>query len=120
MNPFEPGVCGAQGLHAVMTKHQARKGSRTISGREYRYFYNPMWGLFGDRTSGPAGTYYLSSAKPVNYFWNIYDQVLVRPELMDGIVDIRLLEYDGKVSLRTPDGVPRVSDHLPIYLELEL
>jgi hypothetical protein len=52
MNPFEPGVVGAAGLNATMVLRQARKGSRTVQGQDYRFFYNPIWGHFG----GDGGT----------------------------------------------------------------
>lgn len=43
MNPFEDGICGAQGFHGVMTRAIAGKGARQISGKRFDYFYNPMW-----------------------------------------------------------------------------
>jgi endonuclease/exonuclease/phosphatase (EEP) superfamily protein YafD len=58
MNPFEAGVVNASGLHAMMTRALVKDGSREVQGREYPFFYNPMWGFFGDRTPGPPGTYY--------------------------------------------------------------
>ena len=53
VDPFEPGMVGASGLHAMMTRQLAARQSRTVQGREYPMFYNPMWGHFGDRTGGP-------------------------------------------------------------------
>jgi hypothetical protein len=123
MNPFEPGVVGAHALHAVMTRSLARREERDVKGRPYRFFYNPMWGCFGDRTAGPPGTYYFQSSKPVNCFWNIYDQVLLRPSLMDALEELRILESDGHDRLLTPRGLPRkstVSDHLPLFFRLNL
>lgn len=58
MNPFDEGVVKAAGLHAMMTKATANERFRTVQGREYPFFYNPMWGFFGDRTDGPAGTFH--------------------------------------------------------------
>jgi hypothetical protein len=123
MNPFEPGVVGANALHAVMTRDIARREERTVRGKSYKFFYNPMWGCFGDRTAGPAGTYYLPAAKPVNYFWNLYDQVLLRPSLMDKLADLRILDSDGGETLLTKNGLPDKSggsDHLPILFRLDL
>ncbi len=123
MNPFHPGVSGAHTLNAVMTKQLAARGERKVRGKPYRSFYNPMWGHFGDRTTGPSGTYYLSSSKPQNYYWNIYDQVLLRPELMDTLRDVRILTSDGAEPLVTQNGTPKISDgsdHLPIFFQLEL
>lgn len=58
MNPFEPGMIGASALHAVMTRSLASRRERVVQGTPYRFFYNPMWGFFGDRTGGPPGTFY--------------------------------------------------------------
>ncbi len=123
MNPFHPGVSGAQALHAVMTKQLAERGERTVRGRSYRFFYNPMWGHFGDRTTGPPGTYHWPASNPLNYYWNIYDQVLLRPELMHSLRDLRILDSDGIESLVTQSGTPKKSngsDHLPLFFQLEL
>lgn len=123
MNPFEKGIIGAQGFHAVMTKRQARRIQRIVQGKKYRYFYNPMWGQFGDRTAGPAGTYHRSSSNPHQYFWNIYDQVLLRPALMDSLRDLEILTSDGNDSLLSSNGLPLKnggSDHLPLLFRMDL
>ena len=44
MNPFEAGVVGAAGLNATMARSQALKEFCTVRGRQYQFFYNPMWG----------------------------------------------------------------------------
>jgi hypothetical protein len=122
MNPFEAGVVGAHGLHAVMTRADARRVERSIQGVAYRFFYNPMWGHFGDRSAGPPGTYYLKASKPINYFWNIYDQVLLRPALLESLTSLEIVDSDGSNSLVTENGVPdseRGSDHLPILFRLD-
>lgn len=122
MNPYEPGMIGAAGLHAVMTRERAGRGERTVNGRTYPFFYNPMWGLFGDRTSGPAGTFHYDTGM-INPFWNLFDQVLLRPSLMDSLRDLRILESDGQDLLLSPSGTPdeiHGSDHLPILFRLEL
>lgn len=121
-NPFEAPVAGAGGLHGVMTRGVAGREVRRIRGREYPMFYNPMWGVHGDRTAGPPGTYYRSSAGSVNYFWNTYDQVLLRPEIMDRLTDLRVLDSDEVESLLTPNGFPdatNASDHLPLMFRLD-
>ncbi len=123
MNPFDPGVVGAQGLNAVMTRQLARRAERLVRDKSYRIFYNPMWGFFGDRTEGPAGSYYYRAATPSNHFWNIYDQVLVRPGLMDALEEVRILDSDGTDALLTRNGLPRRSsgsDHLPLLFRPNL
>lgn len=125
LDPFEAGLVAASGLNAAMTRQLAGRGSRTVQGREYPFFYNPMWGLFGDGTPGPPGTYYYEGSEHVATFWHIFDQVLVRPELM-GLFrndSLRVLDgYDG-TSLVTDRGLPdkaNASDHLPVLFELDL
>lgn len=121
MNPFDPGVVGA--LSAVMTQEIAAAGERTVAGRAYPFFYNPMWGCFGDRTAGPPGTLFYSTSELVNRYWNVYDQVLVRPDLMGKLADVRILDGDGQESLLTDRGRPRrseLSDHLPILCRLRI
>jgi hypothetical protein len=58
MNPFETGVVGAGGLHAVMSQAVARNGSRIVNSVSYPFFYNPMWSRMGDASPGPCGTFY--------------------------------------------------------------
>ena len=39
MDPFEAGMIGAAGLHAVMSRKIAARDFRTVQGRDYRLFY---------------------------------------------------------------------------------
>lgn len=124
MNPFDVGVASSHALHAVMTKAIAAKEAREVAGREYPFFYNPMWAFFGDRTPGPAGTFDLAGSKPVNFFWNMYDQVLIRPALLDNFHDdVQILTADGSSSLASENGLPNRetgSDHFPILFRLDV
>ena len=125
MNPFQPGMVNAFGLHGVMTKEIASRGSRVVQSRSYKFFYNPMWGLFGDRSPGPPGTYYRQSGEHKVYFWNILDQVLIRPDLLDLFSNefLAILDNDGESPLVTPRGYPdrkSISDHLPIKFQLDI
>ena len=54
MNPFELGMVSAAGLHAMASRQVAQRGSRTVQGREYPFFFNPMWGWLGGDRDGPA------------------------------------------------------------------
>jgi hypothetical protein len=124
MNPYEIGVLGTQALNAVMTRHLAARIDRTVAGRSNRCFYNPMWGLLGDRTPGPSGTFFFGASEPTNCYWHMLDQVLLRPVLMNGLKDLRILDHDGQDSLVTKHGRPRKSsshsDHLPLFFQLDL
>ena len=122
MNPFDKAVISAAGLHGAMTAQVARRRSRVVAARTYPFFYNPMWGLFGDRTAGPPGTHYFDGAH-VSYFWNMYDQVLLRPDIMDSLRELRVLEGDGTTRFLLPSGRfdPKTgSDHLPLFFRLDL
>ena len=125
MNPFEPGLVSAAGLNAVMTRDLAGRRSRSVQSREYPFFYNPMWNHFGDRHDGPPGTYYYERSEHVCYFWNIFDQVLFRPDLVNRCPSdgVRILTRAGDRSLLSEDGTPNprlASDHLPLLFELDL
>ena len=105
-----------------MTVAVAQLRTREIRGQEYPMMYNPMWGVLGDRTIGPPGTYYRASSGSVNYFWNTFDQVLVRPALVPHLSAVRVLDTDGTDSLLTANGLPDTangSDHLPLFFRLE-
>jgi len=124
VNPFEHSVAWAGALHAVMSRELIARmhGERAIRETEYRFFYNPMWGVLGDRSPGPPGTYYRSSSESVNYFWNTYDQVLLRAELMDRLHALTVPDSDGVNSLLTRNGLPDSvagSDHLPLVFALD-
>ena len=60
-------VFRAEVIHAVMTRTKAGERTRQFDSEEFPFFYNPMWSLFGDRTHGPAGTYYAGPDGAVSY-----------------------------------------------------
>jgi len=121
--PFDPWVFSADGLHAVPTRQLAKKASRRVRGKEYPYFFNPMWSLFGREDLGPPGTFYASKSQLQCPFWHIYDHILIRPALLDRLpVDgVTILAGDSTTSYLNRDGSPNqriASDHLPIMMKL--
>ena len=125
MNPFDPGMVGSESLHSVMTKTIASKGSRKVRGEERHFFYNPMWNHFGESHSLPAGSYYYQSSKEVAYYWHIFDQVLIRPDLLAHFEEdsLQILACIGSASLTNSKNIPirtKFSDHLPIKFSLNL
>lgn len=124
MDPYEPGVLSADGFHAVMTKALARKGSRVVQDSDLPFFYNPMWSHYGDAVP-PPGTHYHARSESVVQFWHMYDQVLVRPSLIDRFApeDVQILHTCAGQSILTKDGIPdqdRWSDHLPLLVAIDL
>jgi hypothetical protein len=128
MNPFEDGMVEVDAFNAVMSVDIAKKGSRRYLGRVYEYFYNPMWGHFGDISNSPSGTYFYSASDYKNkYYWNIFDQVLVRPEIIDNfdLNSLSIIESFGnerKINLLTRHRSIKIdkSDHLPLYFTIKL
>jgi hypothetical protein len=126
MNPFEFGMVGARGFNAVMTRTLAEGRTRRVQGEDYPFFYNPMWGRFGDTTRGPGGSYYYdNSGRHDNHYWNVFDQVLLRPDLLPFFShnDLDILTHDGEHSLLDGRGRPNAetaSDHLPLVFRLSL
>jgi hypothetical protein len=123
MNPFESGVVGSGGLHGVMDRRIASAGSRMIREKAHMFFYNPMWSKFGDVGPSPPGTYFYPDGSDVRYFWHMFDQVLVRPALLNSISDesVSIVSRVGGVDLLTKRGRPDTavaSDHLPIICRL--
>lgn len=125
MNPFDEGIIKTKGLHAVMEKAIARKEQAIVRKRGYSFFYNPMWGFLGDNGCGnTSGTMYYNSSDTVNYYWHLYDQVLVRPPLIDNF-DEKQLEIITKVmntNLLTSNSTinKKYSDHLPIKFNFKI
>ena len=125
MNPFENGMVSADGLHAVMDRRIALKKERTVQGKARSFFYNPMWSRLGDMSNGPPGTYHYAKSEQACLFWNSFDQVLLRPSLLEFFSDQNLevvTRFNG-TNLLKETGQPNkqhFSDHLPIFLHLPL
>ncbi len=122
MNPFEEGLVSANGFNAVMSRHIAERKSRVVQKKQYPFFYNPIWGLLAmlHRTSR---TYYNNRSEHINFFWYMFDQVLIRPDLLDSFSneELKIVDSDGETSFLTRYGIPNdriFSDHLPIIFKL--
>jgi hypothetical protein len=123
MQPYDEGMTMVTGFHGLMTKSLSHLPDRKHRQQLRRRFYNPTWGLFGDRTPGPAGSFYWHSSVLHNTHWELLDQVLVRPALIEHLHDLRILDRDGNHSLVGPEGGPDrdyLSDHLPILARIDL
>lgn len=125
VNPFEPGMFSPIGFHAVMSRKIASGINRTVAGQVYDFFYNPMWGLLGDGSPGPPGSYYYPASSQDTLFWNMLDQLLVRPALLDRFdnKEIKILTEFMGLSLLSEQETPNnteYSDHLPLFFQLLL
>lgn len=120
-NPYETPITGS--LKAVITRALANK-ARNLVNKEYEAFFNPMWQHFGETNGSPAGTFYWSGTIDEHY-WQILDQVLIRPGLLNRFKDkdLMILTSCPAMSLLTKQGIPRkkaTSDHLPIICQLDV
>jgi endonuclease/exonuclease/phosphatase family metal-dependent hydrolase len=120
MNPYENGMIAADAMHSVMTRALAAARERTVYSETKMFFFNPMWRLYA---GNPPGSYFYPSGMSTCY-WNLFDQVLVRPDLLTHFVDsdMAVLSKAGEFSLLNEHGLPNAdtaSDHLPITFSLE-
>lgn len=121
MHPFDEGMVAANAFHGVMDRQIAREKTRTVAGLAYDFLYNPMWSRLGDASNGPCGTHSYRESGITAYFWHTFDQVLLRPALMDRVPDqnIQVLDSLGTLSLLGKSGkISGCSDHLPLLVEL--
>ncbi|MEP2446809.1 MAG: hypothetical protein ABJI69_06240 [Balneola sp.] len=121
MNPFEIGMIESTGFHSVSDFSVANKMNRTIDSRKYDFFYNPMWSFLGDQSLGNvAGTYYYWKSSPTCFFWNIFDQFLIRPQFANLFkkYKIEILTNLNNTTLVKPNSIidDQYSDHLPIKI----
>lgn len=122
LNPYDSSCISARYFHGIPIYEETKRKTRVIAGSEYSMFYNPMWRLLGDE-SQPYGTYYYNSNTTENTYWNIYDQVIIRPTLRDEFVDesLKIITETNSKYLLDTNGHPdkNISDHLPIVFEIQ-
>ena len=83
MNPFESGMNQANGFNAISNRSISKRLKRKILSKEHSFFYNPSWSLMGDLISEPAGSYYYNKPGYDSFYWNVFDQVILRPSLIE-------------------------------------
>lgn len=122
INPYDKSCVSARYFHGIPIYEEAMRESRTIAGKEFYMFYNPMWNFLGDFCE-PFGTYYRSSSDTVNPYWNVYDQVIIRPILRKQFVDssLKIITETATISLldKNRHHDCDISDHLPITFEIK-
>ena len=87
----------------------------------YTTFYNPMLNLLGDRVT-PEGSYYYSTDPYLSYYWYIFDQVVIRPSIIENFNfdKLEIIKDVSDYSLVTDLSIPNkdISDHLPIFFSI--
>jgi hypothetical protein len=123
LNPFSEHMVSTVGFNATMSKDIAHKIHRTVDGERYKYFFNPMWTLHGNINNNVMGSYF-HHKNPISYVWNMFDQVIIRPSLIDrfNYDKLTLIDRIGDTSLLNKQGIPDIkefSDHLPLKFEIQ-
>lgn len=140
VNPFELGMISPMGFNATLSKVIAKSGPREFIKDNYDYFYNPMWSFMGDinyingKLKLPGGYYYKNNDDITQTYWNMFDNVIFRPSLIDEIdlSSISILESSGITGTPTFHSFSNVvsdeyqidrinySDHLPITFKIDI
>ncbi len=122
INPYDSSCVDARYLHSLPVYEETKRKTRVVAGNEYKMFYNPMWRFLGDETQ-PYGTYYLNNGNSINTYWNLYDQVIIRPALRKRFIDdnLKIITETQSKYLLDANGHPdkAISDHLPIVFEIQ-
>lgn len=128
MNPFELGMIQPTGFNATMSKDIVKTDKkRTFHYQKYDYFYNPMWNFMGDHINGSPklpGSYHFYTTTNVEItYWNVFDKVIARPELVDhlDLASVNILQNkNGHTFIDSAFKIDRVkySDHLPLTFDL--
>ena len=122
INPYDSSCIDARYFHSLPIYEETRRRTRTVAGNKYSMFYNPMWRFLGD-TEEPYGTYYHNNSGSINTYWNLYDQVIIRPALRKRFVDdsLKIITETQSKYLLDSNGHPdeTISDHLPIIFEIQ-
>lgn len=123
LNPFDVPLIETTGMHAVSSRIIARELLRRVNARDYAFFYNPMWACLGDKHDNIPGTYFYRSATHDCMFWNVFDQVMIRPCLINLWKDEHFRVITSTVARSLLDESRRpddryISDHLPIVFQL--
>ncbi|HEY6334051.1 MAG TPA: hypothetical protein VI756_32345, partial [Blastocatellia bacterium] len=79
----------------------------------------------GDSRGRVPGTHYYEQSEQVVLFWHMFDQVLIRPDLIPHFrgETLQIVTKCGDTPLLTARGMPdakAASDHLPIVFTLDL
>ena len=121
-NPFEEMCINANCFHAIPSAKESKKVQRIVNSYNYKMLYNPMWNFFGD-CHQTGGTYFKANTGIKTYFWNIFDQVLLAPNMIDCFKpdSLEIVHSINNQSLLNKRGIPDVnkySDHLPIFFKI--
>ncbi len=134
-NPHESNMLDPIFLNAKDTKHIVELIEINNPPRKKNnVWYNPMWNFLGDYdytndSERITGTYFWSKVQDLP-MWNLFDGILLRPQLMDRIIykESKILTKTNTASfvkdIRIGDAesmlIDEFSDHLPVLVTLKI
>ena len=132
MNPFDPGMVSRHSFSASPDENLASRAKPLYEPAKTGYF-NPMWKKYGskqDANSEPVyGSYIYASRSATNFVWQMLDQVIYTPSLIDKVSEDELhiiSGVGGTKFLQPPIGpnslYPSIwpSDHLPLLFKIDV
>lgn len=120
-NPWDHEISSRSGFYALRQKDWPRQDRKTKQHGAERYarpLYNPMWVLLPDGSERP-GTHYYDGADS-DLRWHCFDQILVSGDLQPYIRRPEALETLDGESLVKQNGEPRIGNHLPVQLTIDM
>lgn len=120
MNPFEKGMLSSNGFHAFPRKIESNKHKRTVLSDEKKMFYNPMW-KYLIKEDDPIGSYYYTSGGAYTLHWHVFDQILIRPQLIPFLNSAEIIgSFENVTFLKNNKPNSDISDHLPVLMKLNM
>jgi len=120
VNPFDTLCISASVMHGIPYRDEViNKPDRIVRKNRYEKFYNPTWKFFGIAEAPYTTYYYDMSGYAANYYWNAFDQLMIRPALVESFDEnkFKIIKKVGNHLLlkdQKPDKIS-YSDHLPLF-----
>lgn len=122
LQPYSRGIIGAYGFNATMSIIKAKKVSWTVDGEKKLFYFNPTWKIMGDNKNVQGSYYNNSDQDDKAIFWYSFDEVLIRPSLIDRFIwnNFVIIEEtkDHKFIRNEIIDKNNYSDHLPVKFEI--
>ena len=120
VNPFELACIDADCMHAIPFPEEVKNPSRKVIIGEKLKFYNPTWKFMGKRNPPYTTYHYSADGRLGNFYWNAFDQVLIRPSLIKAFNEstFSIITQTKNHSLINRTQKPNklnYSDHLPLF-----
>ncbi len=121
VDPFEMPMVSFTGMCATNAKDSLALDTVKRATEEKRLFFNPMWSLYSVFDQTPGTHKYDRLGEDV-IKWHFVDQVIIRPSLIDAFKfnSLKVISGTKAYNYTNKNGVPILSDHLPISCEVEL